>query len=120
MNEQHDFRETLRSAGLDQMVSEAHAKGHTDVTREQIEATVAADPNGAAAARLADYEKLGQAALLAAGALERAGVDPKTLSSEQLLRCAQAAQGCLDRAAAAEAAPAPAPAREHDHGAEWG
>ncbi len=98
-----NYRAALRDAGLEQMIAEAHAKG-TTVSRADLETVIARDPNGAAAQRLQGYEKLGNAALLAAGALRSQGIDPQSLSSEALLHSAQAVQGVLDRA---QSAPAP-------------
>lgn len=114
---------TLRDLALDQMIHEAASKGG-DVTRDQIEAAVAADPSGAAAQRLAEYERLGQATMLAGDALRRQGIDPSTLSGEQILRCAQAVRDVLDREAVAVPAAAPtapvpqSPAPARDRGPE--
>lgn len=70
----------VREQALAAMEREAREKG-SDVTREQIVASIARDPEGAAARRFDQYEALAQDTLLAVIGLRELGLDPAKIEA---------------------------------------
>lgn len=109
-NRQSDM---LWDLALECMQREVEANGST-ISREQLEAVIECDPDSYIAERFYEYVAIAQATALTLRAMDAAGMDPRKVEPEVLMRAVEATRGVLGRQGQV------APDLDHDDGPSFG